>query len=484
MLATHASEQGSITVMSKNKSSEHAADPHALARLFVRDKASDSDKRPTLHYWRSEWWRHHDGHYSTCANDTIDNAVTRFIRARFEQIGAKGRDGKLLRVTRALVGNTINALKSDVEVPEYIERPVWLGSGDPKELFAFANGLVDVSSVLAGTVTHVAGHTPHWFSNVVFSYDFDKDAQCPLWLSFLAEVLENDVERIALLQEWFGYLLRHDVKQQKFLVLQGEGDNGKSVILDILTSLLGPANVSHVPLEKFEGRFNLTATLGKLANICAEVGEVKRIDEGTLKSFTAGDRMTFERKFLPSIEAYPTARLILATNNTPRFADRSSGIWRRMVLMPFRFKVSEDRKDRKLVDRLKTELPGIFNWSIEGLRRLKQRGTFMQSTICNEALDVHRAESNPARTFLTEHYHAIDGAFTETGDVYMAYQYWARDHGHALLNGSQFGQEIKRAFPQAVRKRRGGKWGYEGIGLQAMGPALSLVAGKEANRVA
>jgi len=477
--------EGADQIMNKTQtsSSEHAADPHALARLFVREMASDSNGRPALRYWRSEWWQHRDGHYSTRKHDTIENAMTRFIRARFEKIRAKGRDGNLLRVSKALVGNTINALKSDVEVPEYVERPVWLGSGDARDLFAFTNGLVDVSRVLAGTVTQVAAHTPDWFSNVVFNYEFARDAQCPRWLSFLKEVLEGDIERIALLQEWFGYLLRHDVSQHKFLVLEGDGDNGKSVVLDILTALLGPANVSHVPLEKFEGRFNLTATLGKLANICAEVGEVRRIDEGTLKSFTAGDRMTFDRKFLPSIEAYPTARLVLATNNTPKFVDRSSGIWRRMVLMPFRFKVPDAQKDRKLPEKLKAELPGIFNWSIEGLRRLQQRGTFTQSAICNEALDAHRADSNPARTFLTEHYHAVDGAFTETSVLYAAYQSWARDNGHVLLNGSQFGQEIKRAFPRAVRKRRDGKWGYE-IRPRAMGAALSVVGGREAHRVA
>jgi P4 family phage/plasmid primase-like protien len=463
-------------------SAEHAADPHALARMFVRAKASDSRKRTTLRYWRSEWSQHHDGD-SARQQDTIENAVTRFIRERFIKSGAKGRDGNLLKVSKSLVANTINALKSDVEVAEYVERPVWLGTGTPGEFFAFSNGLVAADRVLDGTHISVREHTPDWFSNVVFDYEFDQDADCPRWRAFLHEVLENDVERIALLQEWFGYVLRHDVSQQQFLVLDGDGDNGKSVVLAILTSLLGPTNVSHVPLEKFEGRFNLNATLGKLANICAEVGEVKRIDEGTLKSFTAGDRMEFDRKFLPSLQAYPTARLILATNNTPRFADRSSGIWRRMTLMPFRFKVPPHQKDRKLTEKLLGELPGIFNWAIEGLRRLQQRGAFAHSAVCNAALDVHRAESNPARVFLTEQYQVARDAFTRSDDLYTEYAVWSRDNGHSLLNGSQFGQEVKRAFPSAVRKRRQGKWGYEGIRSQAISPVeapLHLVAGKEA----
>ena len=93
----------------------------------------------------------------------------------------------------------------------------------------------------------------------------------------------------------------------------------------MLTALLGEHNVAHVPLELFGQRFQLTMTLGKLANIAAEVGDLDKAAEGVLKAFTAGDRMDFDRKGIPGIEAYPTARLVLATNNRPRFSDRSSG---------------------------------------------------------------------------------------------------------------------------------------------------------------
>jgi phage/plasmid-associated DNA primase len=108
---------------------------------------------------------------------------------------------------------------------------------------------------------------------------------------------------------------------------------------------------------------------------------------------------------------------------------------------------------------------------------LPRQGTFTPSRLCNEALDVHRDESNPARVFLVEHYRADEGGFELSADLYTLYGYWARDNGHALLNGSQFGQEIKRAFPSAVRKRRHGQWGYERIRSQSKSP-LSLAGGK------
>ena len=98
------------------------------------------------------------------------------------------------------------------------------------------------------------------------------------------------------MQEWVGYTLTPDTSQQKFLVAEGEGANGKTVFLETHTQLLGPENVSHVPLEMFGMRFQLTSTLGKLANICSEVGEIDRVAEGTLKQFTSRGSHAFRSK--------------------------------------------------------------------------------------------------------------------------------------------------------------------------------------------
>jgi hypothetical protein len=88
---------------------------------------------------------------------------------------------------------------------------------------------------------------------------------CPRWLRFLEEVLEGDKDRISLLQEWFGYCLTHDTSLHAFMVLEGSGANGKSVVCEILTKMLGVDNVSNVPLEVFADRFQLATTLGKLS---------------------------------------------------------------------------------------------------------------------------------------------------------------------------------------------------------------------------
>ena len=86
--------------------------------------------------------------------------------------------------------------------------------------------------------------------------------------AFLARNFGDDPQKARLFQQWAGYLLLPDVSYQRFLMMVGEGANGKSKRLrGRATALLGEDNVSSVPLEMFGDKFRLAGTLGKLANV-------------------------------------------------------------------------------------------------------------------------------------------------------------------------------------------------------------------------
>jgi P4 family phage/plasmid primase-like protien len=274
----------------------------------------------------------------------------------------------------------------------------------------------------------------------------------------MAKNLEGDDERIDVLQEWAGYLLLPDASQQKFLFLEGEGSNGKSVYHAAVEAMLGEQNVSHVPLESFAERFSLYSTLGKLSNIAADCGELDKTAEGILKSFTSGDRMTFDRKGLSLVDATPTARLSIAANNRPQFKDRSSGLWRRMIVVPFRVQIEEHEKvkgmDKPAWWDKSGELSGILNWAIAGLHRLRLQRRFTESQIGQEALEEYRNESNSARAFLKTCCRACD-AEVQTDKLYDAYKDWCKENGYHPVNERNFGKEVKRVFPNTEKHRRG-----------------------------
>ena len=231
-------------------------------------------------------------------------------------------------MTTGLSSNVINALASlqDLRLPNDVKQPAWLGE-DPKEreYIALENGLLDVQAYLNGRPDVLQPHTPEWFTPVCLPYRFDPAATCPQWTGFIEWMCKKDTELIQFVQEWFGYCLVLDTTQHVFLIAVGAGANGKSVMLDTLKHLVGRENCSSVSLESFDGRFDLSMTIGKLINVVAEVGDVAKLPEGKLKAFTSGDLMTFDRKHREPLQVNPTARLVFATNKLPKFADRSEG---------------------------------------------------------------------------------------------------------------------------------------------------------------
>jgi putative DNA primase/helicase len=129
------------------------------------------------------------------------------------------------------------------------------------------------------------------------------------------------------------------------------------------------------------------------------------------------------------------------------------------------------------------ELSGILNWSIAGLRRLRQQRRFTTSKLVEDAREEYRAEMNPVRSFLEDHFHYNPAAQSlTTAKVYERYaghEYesgrreagWCAENGYKPLGERMFGREIKRAFPKVERKKFGTreKREYYYVGL-AEGP--------------
>jgi P4 family phage/plasmid primase-like protien len=307
-----------------------------------------------------------------------------------------------------------------------------------------------VDALLAGAAEPLRPHTPRWFSPTCLPYEFDPAADCPRWRAFLARNLGDDPGKALLLQEWAGYTLLHDTTHQRMLMMVGEGANGKSVVGATFLALLGEDNVSTVPLEFFGERFHLVGTLGKLVNLMAEVGEIDRVAEGQLKAFVVGDPIEVEKKYKQAFTARPTARVMLATNNPPRFDDKSDGIWRRVLLLPFTVQIPTEEQvqgmDKPKFWRASGELPGVLNWALAGLHRLRTQRRFTAPATCRDSLEQLQADCNPARRFLVAHYEPHPDGHVRKEELYVHYRDWCCTNGHRPLAENGLGKEVLRAF--------------------------------------
>src|SRR5262249_50827950 len=151
---------------------------------------------------------------------------------------------KALPVTRECVGNTVGALAGLAVLPARVERPAWLaddGETARPALMAMENGLLDVDALLRGERDVLNGPSARWLADVYYPSPFDQAADCPMWKAAVGRILEDDPERVAMLQQWFGYCLMPDTSHQRFMMFVGEGSNGKSVVCAGQTAVLGEA---------------------------------------------------------------------------------------------------------------------------------------------------------------------------------------------------------------------------------------------------
>ena len=288
--------------------------------------------RYTLASWRRDFYQWAAGKWSKVSDSEIDLRITKHLQEHNTSYSVNMKQEPIVPIRRDRVANIRLCLAARVLRPETKILNQWDKiQQDAIITLSMNNGLLILRQ---DGQAEIIPHTPDYFSFVQLPYDYDPDAQCPLWLSFLNDVMMTRADYILLLQQWLGYLLRPDLRQQKFLLCVGEGANGKGVFFEVVQELVGIENCSQVPIARFNNSFSLSATMGKMVNMTHEgSGLIEEIAETTLKSFVAGDRMDFERKFRESVSDVPTAKIMVATNDLPRFNDRSQAIWRRILLV-------------------------------------------------------------------------------------------------------------------------------------------------------
>lgn len=466
-------------------------DGRILARRNLDNYARQIDGGK-LAWHRDQWWKYKSGRYKMVSIRELEAKIQPVIYAAYDEEFVRLQDEEFdskrisKRPTREDTNNTVKALESMCLISDSVEMPSWLPdysvprtASDPtprRRYISMRNGLLDLDKVFAGADIDelMQPHSPDWFSSFKLDYNFDPYARCPKWMNFLSVAMEGDIERIKLLQEWAGYLLTSTNGQQAFLAIEGEGSNGKTVFFAGLTSMLGADNISNVPLEKFSNSFALASTIGKVANICGDVGQIDSVAEGELKNFTGGGTVYFDRKYQSALEAIPTAKVMLSWNNRPRIVDKTDGFWRRLILVPFQRKVKTSERiigmDLPSYWLENGETSGILMWAIEGLLRLMEQKDFTQSSISRAAMEDYQADTNPIRDFVSERLDLDPDSSEAKAEIYRVYVDWCRESGYKPWAIRQFGKQLKRIGLGLEEVKVGGvanrKNGYRGVKIK------------------
>jgi putative DNA primase/helicase len=208
---------------------------------------------------------------------------------------------------------------------------------------------------------------------------FNPEADCPRWKSFLNEITDDDPEVITQLQKAIGYTLSGNTDAQLFFVCTGSGANGKSVLLEVINYLMG----------SYSGKINATTLTGsapnKIPNELAAltgkrfitvsempIGQI--INTTTLKELTGQDTVSARFLYKEFFELKPKFKIWIATNRMLEFTENSHALHRRMVTFEFPIFFAQNERDPKLLQKLKDESDGIFNWALDGYKIFQDEG--------------------------------------------------------------------------------------------------------------
>jgi len=152
-----------------------------------------------------------------------------------------------------------------------------------------------------------------------------------------------------------------------------------------------------------------------------------------------------------------------AMNELPRIPTGAEALFRRVEVIRFP-EIPEKDRDPTLKEDIKGEGPGILNWALEGLRRLRERGHFDVPAVIEDATAQFREHNDIVGQFVEEECITGDGLEVKASRLYSEYKAWCDETGHARKSMNTVKQDWER-LGFKLEKRRDANY-YKGVTLK------------------
>jgi P4 family phage/plasmid primase-like protien len=262
------------------------------------------------------------------------------------------------------------------------------------------------------------------------------EASCSRFEDYLHQVVPDSDVRL-FLQRWFGYCLTGLSTEKKFLMLLGVGDNGKSILIELFNWLLGSyARKIETEMLMAHQRSpqaaspDIVALKGRRLVYANETSEGQRLADARVKDLTGGDTLTGRLPYgKASVSFSPSHKLMLVGNHKPVITDTSSGMWGRVVLIPFDVVIPPDQRDRQLLQKLQQEGPGILNWALSGLADYRRNALCVPPSL-DTVTKAYREEQDMVGEWVVDHCLRASELKSKSTDAYRAFKRWCYENGH------------------------------------------------------
>lgn len=397
--------------------------------------------------------------YELLDNETLDRLILKELREPIAEIGRP----EIISAIRAFVKKEPKLVIDDPTI-------------DPN-FIVFRNGRLDIRTM------EFADNDPLVFQTSYLNFNYDRyNTHCPNFEKYLESVSGGDPDIKELMLQTHGYIASCSMDAKSFFLFIGEGDTGKSLTIGLDTMFFPNDFVSTIELQALGDKFST----GNLANVRLNVGGdlpnkpltpdvVKHV-----KGITGNDMMTAEKKFVQPFSFKPTCKLVFATNHPLVLQQRDDQFCERLVVIPFDNKIPKDRQDHDLLNKLRDELPAIFNMILEAFLRLRNNNfEFKKVVNLSNYVAIPLSESGSVShleeavdDFVSIHYEITGDSddFVSIKQLYAEFNAYYLQHYNLNTNQDKFSKAFRQLFdksetngyPRKYQSNAHGR-GYQGI---------------------
>jgi len=338
-------------------------------------------------------------------------------------------------------------------------------------LFNCINGTLDLKTGL------LRDHDPNDLITQLAPVNWDDSAECALWDRSLSDWHPDGGEdgTWEYLQQLAGYCLTGDTSSRCFPIFWGGGKNGKSVFIETLIHMMGDyATVASRTLveagDRTEHPTELADLWGKRLVLASEPKKGTRLKSSLVKSMTGDSLLTARFMRGDFFHFSATHKTIMLTQNLPKVDESSDAIWDRLHKVPWRVRISAERQDPRLTEKLKVEWSGILRWAMQGcLNWQKPPGMLMPTKKIVRETEDYRSDQNPARKFVESVLIVGNGLFLSNGSLVNLMTQWNEFAEEDLLNMQEVKSWLKEhGCTSGVRRVHGAtSRGWLGVGVRS-----------------
>jgi putative DNA primase/helicase len=394
--------------------------------------------------WNGKWWQ---ADVTEQARNMVDDMVNEMKMDTDKLINDKEylKNVKYL-LSKSGKDNLLNEARHVPGIPS-------LNSNYDSDIYLFNchDGVLDLRDL------SIRKSTPEMMISKYSDINIDK-TEPVLFNKFMAETFKGSESLIDYVETIFSLCLTGDVSEQKVWFFVGEGNNGKSVITDVMMSIFGDyaakTDKDLILDKKFQSQnqSHLARLNGKRLVFITETGQNEKLNEPQVKDMSGGEPLIARFLYKNEFEFTPQFKMIMMSNYEPIIRGTDYGIWRRTRIVRFKNIIPPDKIDTHLSDKLIKERNSIFWLLVKHYVAYRKAGRLMEPQEVIKETEEYRTDMDLVQKWINENCEVDKSYYALANDLWQNFDMWLNKRKEYQMSQNQFGRNLSRKF----EKRRAG----------------------------